>query len=68
MPFFTAMTHKESMRAASRRAKALMFAAGETGTTVFSLLAALYAWQSGILGGGILFWVMVVRNAAAIVA
>jgi hypothetical protein len=33
-----------------------------------SLLAALYAWHSGILGGGILFWVMVVRNAAAIVA
>ena len=67
MPYFTAMTSKESMRVASPRAKALMFAAGETGTTVVSLLAALYAWLSGIPGGGILFWVMVVWNIAATV-
>jgi hypothetical protein len=45
-----------------------MFAAGETGTTVVSLVAALYAWQSGIPGGGILFWVMVVWNIVATVA
>jgi hypothetical protein len=68
MPFFTAMTQKESMSTASPAAKALMFAAGETGTTVISLLAALYAWQSGIPGGGILFWVMVVWNVVATVA
>jgi len=68
MPFFTAMTQKESMSTASPTAKALMFAAGETGTTVISLLAALYAWQSGIPGGGILFWVMVVWNVVATVA
>ena len=67
MPFFTAMTQKESMRAASPRAKALMFAAGETGTTLFSLLAALYAWRSGIPGGGVLFWAMVFWNIAATV-
>jgi hypothetical protein len=68
MPFFTAMTQKESISTASPTAKALMFAAGETGTTVISLLAALYAWQSGIPGGGILFWVMVVWNVVATVA
>ena len=67
MPFFTAMTSKESMRAASPTAKALMFSAGETGTTVFSLLVALYAWRSGIPGGGVLFWVMVFWNIAATV-
>jgi hypothetical protein len=68
MPFFTAMTQKESMRAAAPTSKALMFAAGETGTTVVSLAAALYAWLSGIPGGGILFWVMVVWNVTATVA
>jgi hypothetical protein len=31
------------------------------------LLAALYAWQSGIPGGSILFWVMVVWNIVATV-
>jgi hypothetical protein len=67
MPFFSAMTQKESIRAASPRAKALMFAAGETGTTVFSLLAALYTWRSGMPGGDILFWVMVFWNVAATV-
>lgn len=51
MPFFTALTHKQSMTEASPTAKALMFAAGETGTTVVSLLAALYAWRGGIPGG-----------------
>jgi hypothetical protein len=44
-----------------------MVGAGETGTTVFSLLAAFYAWQGGIPGGGILFWMMVVWNVAATV-
>jgi len=68
MPFFTAMTQKESMREASPTAKALMFAAGETGTTVVSLVAAFYAWQSGIPGGGLLFWVMVGWNVAATIA
>lgn len=67
MPFFTAMTNKENMKAASSLAKALMFAAGETGTTLVSLIAALYAWLSGIPGGGIPFWVMVVWNLAATV-
>jgi hypothetical protein len=65
MPFFTAMTQRESMKAASPVAKALMFSAGESSTTIVSLLAALYAWQRGIPGGNILFWVMVVWNIAA---
>jgi hypothetical protein len=43
MPFFTALTDKESMRRASPLAKASMFAAGETSTNVCSLAAAAYA-------------------------
>lgn len=54
-PMFSALTDKESMRAAPPMAKALMFAAGETSTTVCSLLAAGYAWRSGIPGGWPLF-------------
>jgi hypothetical protein len=54
MPFFTAMTQRKSMREASPTAKALTFAAGETGTTVISLVAAFFALQSGILGEGLL--------------
>jgi hypothetical protein len=68
MPFFTTITQRESMREASPTAKALMFAAGETGTTVVSLVAAFYAWQSGIPGGGLLFWVMVGWTVAATIA
>jgi hypothetical protein len=59
VPFFTVITPRESMREASPTIKTLIFAAGERGTTVVSLVAAFYAWQSGIPRGGLLFWVMV---------
>ncbi len=68
MPFFTAMTEKRSMNMASPLSRALMFAAGETSTTVFSILAGLYAWQSDTPGGFTLFVVMVVWSLAATVA
>jgi len=54
------------MRVASPIAKALMFSAGESSTTIISLLAALYAWQSGILGGNILLWVIMWNIVASI--
>jgi hypothetical protein len=59
IPFFTAMTEKNSMRQASPLAKALMFTAGETSTNLCSLLAAAYAWLSGIPGGFTLFVIVV---------
>ena len=68
VPFFTVITPRESMREASPTIKTLIFAAGETGTTVVSLVAAFYAWQSGIPRGGLLFWVMVRWNVAATIA
>jgi hypothetical protein len=55
MPFFTALTVKTSMQGASARAKAAMFAAGETSTTICALLAAGYAAAHGIPGGYVLF-------------
>ena len=51
LPMFTAITEKDSMRRASPLARALMFAAGETSTILCTLLAGLYAWQSGVPGG-----------------
>ncbi len=59
IPFFTAMTEKASMQKASAAAKAAMFSAGETSTTVCSLLAAGYAWLSGTPGGFTLFVVTI---------
>jgi hypothetical protein len=54
MPFFTAVAQRKSKREAGPTPKAPMFSAGETGTTVISLVAAFFAWQSGIPGGGFL--------------
>ncbi len=62
MPTFTVMTKKASMQQARPLAKALMFSAGESSTAVCSILAGYYAWRSGIPGGQILFWAMVVFN------
>jgi hypothetical protein len=55
MPFFTVLTEKTSMQKARPVAKALMFSAGETSTTICSLLAAGSAWLSGTPGGFTLF-------------
>lgn len=54
-PMFTVLTQTASMQAARPWARAAMFAAGETATTLTTLLAAGYAWQSGVPGGRILF-------------
>ena len=43
LPMWSALTDKASMRQAGRWAKAAMFAAGETSTTVVSIAAAAYA-------------------------
>lgn len=68
LPTFTVMTKKASMKQARPVAKALMFAAGESSTTVCSILAGWYAWQRGIPGGLVLFWLMVVFNIFSTVA
>jgi hypothetical protein len=55
LPFFSALTEKASMQQAGAVAKAIMFSAGETSTTLCTMLAAGYAWLSGIPGGDLLF-------------
>jgi hypothetical protein len=65
IPFFTVLTNKATMQTASPTAKALMFAAGETSTTVCSILAGLYAWLSGTPGGLILLIVAIVTGIFA---
>lgn len=62
MPTFTVMTEKSSMAAARPLAKALMFAAGESFTAIFSILAGFYSWRAGIPGGFVLFVAMIVFN------
>ncbi len=54
VPMFTAKTRKESMRRAKPVARALMFAAGESASILWTVLAGLYAWRSHIPGGGII--------------
>jgi hypothetical protein len=65
IPFFSALTEKASMQQANPWAKALMFSAGETSTNICSLLAAAYAWLSGIPGGSTLFMVIVIWDLSS---
>ncbi len=65
MPTFTVMTEKTSMKKAWPLARALMFAAGETSTTVCSILVGWYAWSMGIPGGLVFFIAMVGLNVTA---
>ena len=72
LPMWTALTEKNSMRSASRPARAAMFAAGETSTSVFSLAAAGYAAHAGIPGGrallvGTILWTIASTITVAIV-
>ncbi len=62
LPMFTALTNKSSMQQATPLARALMFGAGESSTTLCTLLVGWYAWWSGIPGGGILLVAMIVFN------
>ena len=62
------MTQKDSMAKASPTAQALMFAAGETSTTVCGILAGWYAWHENIPAGGILLIFAVVWGLSATVA
>ena len=67
-PFFTAISRRRSREEASRRTRALYYAAGETSTTVFSIAAGLEAWARGIPDGGTLLMFALIWSAAATVA
>ena len=65
LPMWSALTDKASMGQAGRWAKAAMFAAGETATTVVSVGLAAWAWLAGAPGGHALFNISVIWAAAA---
>jgi hypothetical protein len=54
LPFFAAHTDPASMKASHPYAKALMFAAGITGTVIFCTSAALFAYRANTSGGLVL--------------
>jgi hypothetical protein len=65
-PMFTTVSTKRSRAAASRRALAAYFAAGETSTTICTVLAALLAYLVGVPGGIIILAVSVVWVGVAV--
>jgi hypothetical protein len=72
LPMWSALTDKASMRQAGRWAKAAMFAAGETSTTVVSIAAAGYAARTHTPGGhallaGSIVWAIAATITTAIV-
>jgi hypothetical protein len=72
LPMWSALTDKASMRQAGRWAKAAMFAAGETSTTVVSIAAAAYAARTGTPGGhallaGSILWAIAATITTAVV-
>jgi hypothetical protein len=71
LPMWSALTDKASMRQAGRWAKAAMFAAGETSTTVVSIAAAAYAARTHTPGGhalltGSILWAIAATITTAI--
>ncbi len=68
VPMFTVMTQKESLRQAKPVARALMFAAGESASIVWTLLAGLYAWRSHIPGGGIIVAVAALMSVIGVIS
>ena len=72
LPMWSALTDKASMRQAGPWAKAAMFAAGETSTTVVSIAAAAYAARTHTPGGhallaGSILWAIAATVTTAIV-
>jgi len=67
VPFFVTLTEKASMQRAGPAAKAMMFGAGETSTTVCTLAAAWYVMRAGAPGGRALLIFTVLWNLGATV-
>ena len=63
MPFYVALSTKESREQASPHAKAIYYAAGETSTAICSIGYAAIATAANIPGGQFLLVAMLVFNA-----
>ena len=67
MPFYVALSTKESRKQASPHAKAIYYAAGETSTAVCSIAYAAIATTANIPGGQFFLVAMIVFNAISTV-
>ncbi len=67
VPFFVALTSRQSMKRAAPAARAMMFGAGETSTTLWTLAAAWYVLHAGVPGGRTLLTFTVIWNLTAAV-
>ena len=73
LPMWSALTDKASMRQAGRWAKAAMFAAGETSTTICSIAAAAIAWAARVPGAhavlsGAVIWAVAASVTVTVIA
>jgi len=68
LPFWSVRPESESMRAAGRWQKALMFAAGDTSTTVFTVAIATQAARQRVPGSRAFFAFVVGWSAIKTVA
>jgi hypothetical protein len=67
-PMFSTVSTRRSREAAGRGALAAYFAAGETSTTICTVLAALLAFLVGVPGGGIILVISVIWVLLAVVS
>lgn len=68
LPFFSAHTDPSSMKKAHRNAKALMFAAGITGTVTFCTVASFLAYRADAPGGSALLIFNMIWQLSSILA
>ena len=73
LPMWSTLTDKDSMRQAKPWAKAAMFSAGETSTTIVSITSAAYAAHAGVpavthCSTGSVLWALAATITVAIVA
>jgi hypothetical protein len=66
-PMFTTVSTRHSRSAASNRALAAYYAAGETSTTIWTFLAGLLAFLVGVPGGGVILIVTIIWVLVAVV-
>lgn len=68
LPFFAAHTKTASLKTARPYAKALMYAAGITGTVLFSTAAALFAYQAQTPGAIVLFIFNIIWQVSSLIS
>lgn len=68
LPFFAVHTDSSAMKEVPRSAKALMFAAGITGTVLFCTIASVFAYRADVPGGSVLLIFNMIWQMSSIIA